>query len=304
MSWTRMSWLRALDTELRLLGMGGRDRERIVLELADHIDCDPGGEERLGDPAALAAAFVDELASAKSRRAAFDVLAALAVTAVVLAVSLRILGQAGYPGFNGPLGQVLVWPALFGVLIAPQVALVCGTLAALRAFRCRGAAVLPAAEVALITRRASLGLAAGIAVTAGVALSLAAAWQRLPAAWLGLAGGLGVLAAAALVRGWRGLGAVRRLRSGAGGPGGSIYDDLPVLSRRWLVVQPWRLGLLTSLLAAVLMTAMEARVERSLAEGLQRGLIEGLAAGIGFAVLGGAIGATGPRPQRAGRPSA
>jgi hypothetical protein len=155
-----MSWLRALDSELRLLGMRGRDRERIVLELADHIDCDPGSEERLGDPGALAAAFVDELASAKSRRAAFDVLAALAATAVVLAVSLRILGQAGYPGFNGPLGRVLVWPALFGVLIAPQVALVCGTLAALRAFRCRGAAVLPAAEVALITRRASLGLAA------------------------------------------------------------------------------------------------------------------------------------------------
>jgi hypothetical protein len=63
-----MSWLRALDSGLRRLGMRGRDRERIVLELADHIDCDPGSEERLGDPAALAAAFVDELAMRPSRR--------------------------------------------------------------------------------------------------------------------------------------------------------------------------------------------------------------------------------------------
>jgi hypothetical protein len=297
-----MSWLRALDSELRMLGVRARDRERIVLELEDHIECDPGSEERLGDPATLAAAFVDELVTAKSRHAAFDLFTALAATAVVLAASQLGLGQVGYPGFNGPVGQVLVWPALFGVLLAPQVALVCGTLGALRAFRCRGAAVLPAAEVALITRRSSLGLAAGIAVTAGVALSLAAAWQRLPAAWLALAGGLGVLAVAALARSWRSLGAVRRLRSSAAGPGGSIYDDLPVLSR-WFPGKPWRLGLLTSLLAAVLMTALEARVEHSLAEGLQRGLVEGLAAGIGFALLGRAIGATATGPRRAGRPS-
>jgi hypothetical protein len=44
-------------------------------------------------------------------------------------------------------------------------------------------------------------------------------------------------------------------------------------------------------------------VEHSLAEGLQRGLVEGLAAGLGFALLGRAIGATAPRPQRAGRAS-
>jgi hypothetical protein len=298
-----MSWLLALDSELRIRGMRGRDRERIVLELADHIECDPGSEERLGDPATLAATFVDELVTAKSRRAAFDVFTALAATAVVLAVSQAGLGQIGYPGFNGPLGQVLVWPALFCVVLAPQVALVCGTLGALRAFRCRGATVLPAAEVALITRRARLGLAAGVAVTVGVALSLAAAWQQLPAAWLGLAGGLGAVAVAALVHSWRGLGAVRRLRSSTAGPGGSVYDDLPVLSWRWLRVKPWRLGVLTSLLAAVLMTALEVRVEHSLAEGLQRGLIEGLAAGLGFALLGRAIGAHEPRPQRVGRPS-
>jgi len=268
-----MSWLLALDGELRLRGMRGRDRARIVLELADHIECDPGSEERLGDPAKLAAIFVDELVTAKSRRAAFDVFTALAATALVLAVSQAGLGQFGYPGFNGPLGRVLVWPALFCVVLAPQVALVCGTLGALRAFRCRGATVLPAAEVGLITCRARLGLAAGAAVTFGVALSLAEAWQRLPAAWLGLAGGLGAVAVAALV------------------------------SWRWLRVKPWRLGVLTSLLAAVLMTALEARVEHSLAEGLQRGLIEGLAAGLGFALLGRAIGAHAPRPRRVGLPS-
>jgi hypothetical protein len=148
-----MSWLLALDSELRMRGMRGRDRERIVLELADHIGCDPGSEERLGDPATLAAAFVDELVTAKSRRAAFDVFTALAATAVVLAVSQAGLGQIGYPGFNG--------------------------------------------------------------------------WQRLPAAWPGLAGGLGAVAVAALVHSWRGLGAVRRLRSSAAGPGGSVHDDLP-----------------------------------------------------------------------------
>jgi hypothetical protein len=32
-----MSWLLALDSELRMRGIRGRDRERIVLELADHM---------------------------------------------------------------------------------------------------------------------------------------------------------------------------------------------------------------------------------------------------------------------------
>jgi Domain of unknown function (DUF1707) len=290
-----MTWLEILEKELGARGVPRRERERIVLELRDHIDCDPGCEDRLGDPGALAATFGDELASSKSRRAALDVFAALAATAVALVVSQATLGRIGYPGFDRGLTQALFWPALLGMFVAPQAALVSGTLAALRAVRRRRAIALPAAELALISRRARIALAAGFSTVAGMELYVVNFSQRLPAWWLVLAGGLGVAAGAALARARHVLAAARQLRSSAAGPAGSIYDDLPMLHWRWLRARPWRLGIVGSLFAAMLMTAFEARAEHSLLEGVQRGVVEGLAAAAGFALLGRAVGLTAPR---------
>jgi hypothetical protein len=293
----RVSWLEILARELTSCGVPARDRQRIVLEFRDHIDCEPGCEDRLGDPAALAATFADELASVRSRRSAKDAFAALAITALALAISQVTLGRIGYPGFERGLSQALFWPALFGMFLGPQVALVSGGLAWLRAVRRRRAIALPAAEVALIIRRTRVALAAGFATVAGVELYVLNFSQRLPSWWLGLTGGLGMAAGVALVWATRSLALAAQLRPNSPGPPGNIYSDLPLPRWRWLGARPWRLGVLVSLAAGVAMAVVEAHAERSLTEGVQRGLAEGLAAAAGFAVLGRSIGVATARAQ-------
>ncbi len=292
-----MNWLDLLADELIARGVPARERRRIALELRDHIDCEPGSEERLGDPTALAATFADELATVKSRRSALRAFAALSATAVALAVSQVTLGRIGYPGFDHGLTPALFWPALLGIFIAPQVALVAGALAAVRALRRRRAIALPAAELALITRRTRVALAAAFATVAGLELYVIDFSGRLPSWWLGLTGGLAVAAGGALVWARRGLAGAVQLRSSLAGSPGEISADLPVLGWRWLRGRPWRLGILASLIGGGLMAAFEAHAEHSLVEGVQRGVVEGLAAVAGFAVLGRALGVTAPRTR-------
>ena len=134
----------------------------ILLELDDHIECEPGCEDRLGDPRELAVKFADELATSRARRSALHAFVALALTAVALATSqLAIEAAGGYPGFTNGISLLLFFPALVGIFFAPQVALVTGSLAALRAIRRRRTPRLPAAEIGLITRRARIALLAG-----------------------------------------------------------------------------------------------------------------------------------------------
>src|SRR5581483_7484160 len=188
---------------------------------------------------------------------------------------------------------------LVGMFFAPQVALVSGTLAGLRALRRRGAPVLPAAELALLTRRTRIALLAGLGTVAGLELYVVDFSGRLPIWWLVLSAGLGLAAGAALLCAWRSLGGALRLRSGVPGPAGSVFDDLPFLRWHWLQARPWRVGMLAALLAGVIMTAFEAHAEHSLAEGIQRGAVEGLLAAAGLLLLGRAIGVLAPRPQLA-----
>jgi hypothetical protein len=287
-----MSWLEDLSGELYARGVTRRDRVRIVAELSDHIACEPGCEERLGDPRALATSFADELATAEARGSAFATFGALAVAAVALAVSLITLGRfAHYPGYSNGLSTALFFPALLGMVVAPQVALVAGTLAAWRALRRRWVTSLPAAEIALIHRRARVALAAGFATMAGVELYVVDFSERLPAWWLGLAGGLAAAGGFGLWVAARTLARARTIVSGAAGPAGDIYDDLPVVGSGWLRARPWLLGALASLVVGLALGAFEAHAEHSVLEGIQRGLVEGLAAGIGFVLLGRAIGA-------------
>src|SRR5580693_7739281 len=113
-----MSWLEDLSGELYARGVARRDRVRIVAELSDHIACEPGCEERLGDPRALATSFADELATAEARGSAFATFGALAVAAVALAVSLITLGRfAHYPGYSNGLSTALFFPALLGMVV-------------------------------------------------------------------------------------------------------------------------------------------------------------------------------------------
>jgi hypothetical protein len=56
-----LNWLDELELELRRTGMPDSRTRRIVAELADHLASEPGSEERLGSPAALARQFADEI---------------------------------------------------------------------------------------------------------------------------------------------------------------------------------------------------------------------------------------------------
>jgi hypothetical protein len=285
-----MTWLDRLAAELSARGLTGASRRRILVELRDHIECEPGCEERLGDPRELAAGFADELATARARRSAFHVFAALSVAAVALVGSQVALASLGYPGFKNGLTVVLFIPALIGLFVAPQVALVAGTLAALRAVRRRRETTLPAAELALIRRRARVALGAGYGVVGGLGLYMINFGQVLPVWWLALVGGLSALAAGALFAAATSLARAGSVISAAGGGAGDVFDDLPLIGVRWLRVRPWLLGSAASVAAGIVFTVFEAHAEHSWIEGIQRGAFEGLAAGVGFALLGRAIG--------------
>ncbi|HEY1515367.1 MAG TPA: hypothetical protein VGF91_03035 [Solirubrobacteraceae bacterium] len=290
-----MSWLDELAAELRARAVPARERHRILLELRDHIACEPGCEDKLGDPRALAVTFADELATDQARRSAFVTFAALAAAAVVLIVSQITLARfAHYPGYSKGLSALLFFPALLVMLVAPQVALVSGTLAALRALRRRRARLLPAAEIALIHRRSRLALGAGLATMAALELYVVDFSQRLPAWWLGLTGGLAAVAGVGLLVASRTLVRARAIVSGTAGPAGDIYHDLPMLNWRWLRTRPWLLGALAALAVGLALGAFEAHAEHSVFEGIQRGMFEGLAAVAGFALLGRMIGVFPP----------
>lgn len=297
-----MSWLEQLEDALTLRGVRGGERERILLELRDHIACEPGCEERLGDPATLAASFAEELGTDKARRSALGAFAALAVTAFALAVSQLALSAAGGPpGFDHGHSLLLFALAALGMLVAPQVALVAGCLAALRALRRRHTRSLPAAELALLRRRTRIALLAGLATALGLELYVLDFSSVLAVWWLALVGGAAAVAALALFAAMRALSRAGEIVSEAEGSSGDIFDDLPIPGSRWVQRRRWRLGALAALGVTAVMTAFVWHAERSLVEGLERGVVEGIAAAAGFALLGRAIGAT---PALDGEPDA
>ncbi|HEY5198928.1 MAG TPA: hypothetical protein VIJ51_18055 [Solirubrobacteraceae bacterium] len=285
-----MTWTEQLADELGRRGVPARQRETILLEMKDHIACEPASVSRLGNPGELAAEFADELATQSARGGALGAFGALGVAAVALIVSQLGLGAAGgYPGFDNGYSTALAIPAILCMVIAPQIALVAGTLALLRALRRRGEPVLPAAEIRLVRRRTWVGLGAGLACSVALEVYVLDFLAVEPAWWLGLVGGLAGLAIVAL-----GAAAVSLRGSGglvvaATGPAGDIFDDLPPL--RPLRGRPWRLCGVVAGGVAVAMTLGEWHAEHSLAEGLQRGIFEGVAATVGFVLLGRAIGA-------------
>lgn len=296
-----MSWLQSLADELTARGIRGSERRRILDELGDHIACEPESVDRLGDPKTLAVRFADELATARTRGWALRSFAALSAVAAVLAYSQLALARIGYPGFDHGHSQLLFWPALLGIVIAPQAALVAGTLAALRALRRRRAPLLPAAELALIARRTRIALVAGALTVLGTELFVINFSSRLPTWWLISVGACAALAGGGLVAAWRGVADARSIAAAAPGPAGDIFDDLPVLDWPWLRARAWVMGAAAVVAVGALMTALVGHAEHSVLEGLQRGVVEAVAAAIGFAALGRALGLLSGR-RKAGAP--
>ncbi len=188
------------------------------------------------------------------------------------------------------------------MVFAPQVALVAGLLAAWRAGRRRRTTRLPAAEIALIENRTRVALLGGFGTMAGLGLYLADFSSILPAWYIALIAGLTAGAAVTLALALRRLGRAAEIVSQTPGAAGDVYDDLPLLGRGRLRRRPWLLGVVGSLLVAIVAIIFTAHAEHSLVEGLERGIPEGLAAALGFAVLGRTVGLLpghGPQPAQA-----
>ena len=234
-----MSWLGEFEDELTARGIRTAARERLVAEFADHLACEQGSSTRialtrLGAAREIAGQYADELAADDARGGALAAFAALSCAAIALIVEQLTLGRVGYPGFNHGYSAALALIALAAVVLGSQVALVAGSLAAWRAVRRRREAVLPAAEIALLRRRCSVGLSAGLVTTAGLLARQALARSSSTLAF-------------------------------ASGPPGDLFDDIPPL--RGLRAHPLRLCLLAALGTGGLVALAEWHAEHSLAGG-------------------------------------
>ncbi len=285
-----MTWLEEFEDELRRRQVRAAARERLLAELGDHIACEEGIElRRLGEPREIAAQCADELGADAARRGALVGFAALALTGAAFTVQELTLGRLGYPDFSRGASTALALIAILALVVGVQVSLVCGTLAAWRALRRRHEPVLPAAEVALINRRARIAIAAGLATAAGMLLYVLDFAAVLPTWWLALNGALAGIALATLAFAWRTVAIGSATLVVARGPAGDIYDDLPPL--RPLKGHPLRLWSAVALTVGAAVTLLAWHAERSLAEGLERGGFEVIALTAGYALLGRAIGA-------------
>lgn len=244
-----------LERELAACGVPARRRRRIRLELEDHLACDPGAD--LGDPVELARRFADELGTAFARRAGYAVFLALSPVGVLAGV----LALASHGTVNA------------GTVLGGQLAFVGGTLALLRAWRLRRAAVVSSADATFLRRRVVLGIGGG-ALTLG---SIVIATQR-PLALATLAVGAVVLAAAAVA-----CVAATRIRPLADGRARDLSFDLGVAR------DPWKLALWIAG-AVALCIAAAGVVQADPFDGLVRAVGDGALCLAGFAVLGRPLG--------------
>jgi hypothetical protein len=284
-----VSFLDQLAVELSAVGIRSRRRTRILAEFGDHLDCDAGAQ--LGDPTALARQFADELGTVLARRAAFAGFAGLAVAALLFAVGAltaqpRLFSSAG--GVASALGSI----GAGLVALGGQVAVVAGTLAALRAFRRRRAPVVSRDEAVVMVRRTGVGLGAGLVTMVGFALSVIALEHPLADGWTRLALGLAAGGIAAIVLAAPPALAAARLRPVAPGSPGDLYEDLGPRVPLPLQGSPWRFALVVAAAVGTGVT-LAGIVQSDPYDGLLRGLLDGAACLTGFGVLGRYLGLRG-----------
>ena len=88
-----MTYLDRYSDELERAGIRGRLRARIVAEAADHLA--ESDAERFGEPVELARLFSDQLATDRTRRAAFAAFAALAAAGLVFVGAAIAIARSG-----------------------------------------------------------------------------------------------------------------------------------------------------------------------------------------------------------------
>jgi len=261
-----------LDRELAGLGVPARRRRRIRLELEDHLACDPNAG--LGDPAALARQFADELGTAYARQAAlagFVSLVPLGLLFVALFALTAVYTTSAPPALT------------LALVVGVQLAFVGGMLAVLRALRLRRLAVVPASEARVLLRRTGLGLAGGGITVAALGLLASGyypvvQWSHPSFAWVTV--GVG---AASLLLGGGALARAARLLPAAAGTPHDLSFDLGVRA------DPWRLAFLIAG-AVVLCIALAGVVQADPIDGLVRAVGDGTLCLAGFALLGRPLG--------------
>jgi hypothetical protein len=279
-------YLKDLEAHLARAGIRGARRKRILTEFTDHLQCDPDAD--LGEPAALATQFADELGTGFARTAALHAFGALSLAGLLVAVRAVALLRLSEGGFGTADTVSLTISA-----IAAQVAFVAGGLGLLRALRLRGRDTISRDEASVLARRAGIGLAAGVVTI--VALPFQQAYRAHPGAiaigghpinlWWPLASAVGVVmllaAAPSVVR-------AVRLRPQTTGPASDLLTDLGPLQPVAARIARNSVNRLAFILAAVIaiVVALSGVVADDPYDGILRGLLEGAAFLSGYAVLG------------------
>jgi hypothetical protein len=283
-----MTYVEELAHELGPVGIRGRLRRRIVAEIADHLASNPLAE--LGPPQALARQFANELGTIRSRLAAFAAFASLAVAGIAYAVAFFAASAADiHPRLLHARTPALAGLAAAVTVLAPQVAFVAGTLGALRAFRRRRDAVLPAVEARVLKRRVSLALLSGLAATVAVGLLAYEYAAELPP-WLRTLGyvcatvGTGAVLVALMVAL-----AAGGARVTAPGDPGDVFADLGPLVPARLRGRPWAFALAVAATVCAAIT-VAGIAQSDPFDGAARGLADGAAVLAGFALLGRYLG--------------
>jgi hypothetical protein len=285
-----VAYLDALRDELAGVGIRGRRRERIVTEIADHLACDPAA--KLGAPREIARQFADELGTVNARRAAARSFAALAIAGLLFGAAFAGSPAAAFGA--APAGASVVGRlARIVAVLAPQIALVAGLLASLRAVRRRGRGVIAAAEARIILRRAVVATVAGLATSVSLGVIALVFGRDVSSGWQALAlvaSGTGTVALlAALPSLW----AAARLRPVAPGTAGDLFDDLGPIVPAQLRGRPWRLAIVVAAGVAVAI-ALAGAAGDDLYDGIARGVADGLVCLAGFGTLGRYLGLWSP----------
>lgn len=281
-----MRYLDELRDELAGRRLPRRTRERILIEIEDHLACDPQAD--LGDPRQLASEFADQLGTSRMRQAALAVFGALAVAG--LGFGVAFVSQAG-----GSLARaVSSGPSLSDVgagvmVVGAQVAFVAGLLAVVRALRLRREPVVGQAEASIVLRRSSVALLAGIATMVGLALAAIGLRGHIAGWWVTLALSAAGAGAVALLCAAPAVVAAGRLMPSAGGEAADLYSDLGPLVPAALSGRPWRFAVAVAAAVAVLIT-LAGVVNADGFDGAVRGIADGAACLAGFGVLGRYLG--------------
>jgi hypothetical protein len=282
-----------LDSFCRALarqGVRGRSARRLLDESRDHLfelSARHGEEKavgRFGDAETIARTVAAQLATTRTRVAAYETFGALALTAIAyLAVAGLVDRGGGSADLFGAEHEGLGVLAVAGMFFFPQVAFVCGCLALLRTLRLRRRPTLPSGELSVIRARAAAALAAGVLTACSLALFGLEFRQS---------GIVVVLAVAvALPLGAAGVAVARSAQPRTtAGPAGTLFDDLEPVFRfgplRGLPGHPWRLALLTTVAVAAATFVVGSVAEGDPLAGLLRSAVEAVAILAGFAALG------------------